>query len=169
MPPVYFAESDLQEVQAAWLELLKKEALTAPLKRARLCLHRAHRDKTQEMVIAFARGSLVAPHRYINAKSESFHLIEGELLVLMFDDDGRISKRLEMAPAGTGKTFLYRLSAPTWRSVVPMSDFVVVHETISGPFERDEGGYPNWAPPAADEEGLRSFLAAAAGQLVPAS
>ena len=108
-----------------------------PLRRARLCLHHDPRDKVQEMVIAFSRDPYVRLHRHVN-KRESFHVIEGEMAVVFFDDSGRVTRHIRMGPLGSGHAFLYRSSSSLWHTVVPLSEFVIIHETTNGPFVREE-------------------------------
>ena len=46
----------------------------------------------QEMVIAFYKDSYVRPHRHIGT-SESFHVAEGEIDVIFFDEVGKPTNR----------------------------------------------------------------------------
>jgi cupin fold WbuC family metalloprotein len=158
MSATFFIGDDITEITREQLEHLKQAAMQAPLKRARFCLHHSHDDKIQEMVIAFCRESYVRPHRHID-KSESFHVIEGELEVVFFDDGGQVTRRIKMGPFGSGHTFLYRLSSDLWHTVVPLSEFVIIHETTTGAFVKGETEFPNWAPDDADADGVRAFLA----------
>lgn len=116
---------------------LKSAAAEAELKRARYCLHHSPEDNVQEMVIAFCRDSNVPVHRH-HRKSESFHIIEGELEVLFYDEKGNQIKKIRMGPIHSGLPFLYRLASDEWHTVKPLSDFVIIHETTAGPFDPEE-------------------------------
>ncbi|MEW6237341.1 MAG: WbuC family cupin fold metalloprotein [Candidatus Omnitrophota bacterium] len=155
MAEAFFCEQDIIEVDEAWLSKLKQEAEASPRRRSRLCLHRNHKDLVQEMVIAFCRDSLVRPHRHVG-KSESFHVIEGDLAVLLFDEEGKAINKIEMGPRGSGKTFIYRISSSLWHSVVLLSDFAVIHEAAAGPFYPEENNFPAWEPKS--DADLRLFL-----------
>lgn len=144
----FHSHEDVGTVGPEELTQLKRAAQAAPLKRSRLCLHHDPQDQVHEMVIAFCRGSYVRPHRHQN-KSESFHVIEGECEVLFFDDAGQVVSRLKMGPA-PDQVFLYRLASPRWHTVIPLSEFVVLHETTSGPFLPDQAEYAEWSPEAED-------------------
>ncbi|MBI2890677.1 MAG: cupin fold metalloprotein, WbuC family [Nitrospirae bacterium] len=151
MPEVIYAEEDIVEVKPVWLDRLKREAAVSPRKRARLCLHRDENDRVHEMVIVMIKGTLIAPHRHVN-KSESFHIIEGDLVVLIFDPSGRVVRHIAMGPPGSGKTFFYRLSTSDWHSVVPVSETVAFHETTAGPFVRGSAEPPPpWGPRSPEE------------------
>jgi cupin fold WbuC family metalloprotein len=153
---VFYNEDIAAEVGEAWYEKLKRHAFEADLKRARLCLHHSAEDALHEMVIVFHRDTLVSPHRHV-AKSESFHLIFGELDVVLFDEAGRPTRVIRMGERGTGRSQVYRLSGPVWHSVIVHSEYAAIHEVTNGPFRPEAGDFAPWAPtePAA----LRAFLA----------
>jgi len=157
MSVAFFNGQEIIEINGAQLEDLKLAAVASPLRRARLCLHHNHDDKVQEMVIAFCRDTYNRPHRHRN-KTESFHVIEGELLIIFFDDAGKVTRRLKMSPLGNGQTFLYRLSSSLWHTVVPLSEFVIIHEITTGPFIKEEAEFAAWGPDVSDLEGIEKFL-----------
>lgn len=157
MSTAFFCGQEIVEVSQEQLDQLRQAAMQAPLKRARLCLHLSYNDTLQEMVIVFCRGSYIRPHRHVN-KSESFHVIEGELAVVFFDDEGQVTRRIQLGPLGSGRTFLYRLSSSLWHTVVPFSEFVTIHETTTGPFIKEETEFAAWGPDEADADGIRAFL-----------
>ena len=157
MAVFYFPDPGIIEINQRHLDQLKQAARQAPLRRARFCLHRDENDKVHEMVIAFCRDSYVPPHRHRN-KSESFHVIEGRLLVVFFNEQGAVTGKMEMSPLAAGKTFFYRLNAEQWHTVIPLTDFVILHETTPGPFRKEESDFPAWAPAAADEAAIRKFI-----------
>lgn len=155
MPTVFYNEESIVEIREEWLRRLEKEAELTPRRRARLCLHRSNDDSVHEMLIVFCRGALVQPHRNLN-KSESFHVIEGELRMIIFDDNGNPTQSFDMGPVGSGKVFMSRFSSSPWHTVIPLSEFVTVHETTRGPFVSSDTVFPKWAPPEGPV--LRAFL-----------
>jgi len=155
MPAVFRHSDDVIVVDDEWTERVKENARREPKRRARLNLHHSEEDPVQEMLIAFCKDSLNAPHRH-RGKSESIHVIEGRALVVFFDDGGRVTRRLHLGPPGGRLPSLYRLAAPTWHTVIPLDDIVVIHETASGPFSPDNELPPAWVP--RDEGSLRAFI-----------
>lgn len=158
MSAIFFSGQDIIEIDRHQLEELKLSAAAAPLRRARLCLHHSLDNVVQEMVIAFCRDTYNRPHRHRN-KTESFHVIEGDLLIIFFDDAGQEIRRLKMGPYGHGQAFLYRLSASMWHTVVPLSEFVIIHETTNGPFIKNETEFAPWGPQDGDKAGIEQWLA----------
>jgi cupin fold WbuC family metalloprotein len=144
----YFENQPIITIEDAALAELKKMASGAPLRRARFCLHHHDQDLLHEMVIVLCQDSYVRPHKHRN-KSESFHMIEGELLVVFFDDQGKTTRILPMKPKGQKGCFLYRLSTQLWHTVIPVSEYVVFHEVTNGPFIKEECLFPAWRRMAA--------------------
>ncbi len=155
----FVCKEETVEVGEEELGLLKRAALQDPLRRARLCLHHDHNDKVQEMVIAFCQDSYVRPHRHVN-KSESFHIIEGKLAIIFFDKEGHITRRVKMERCGNAHAFLYRSSNNAWHAVVPLSEFVIIHETATGPYRKEGTEFPSWAPSEDDADGIKRFWGA---------
>lgn len=156
MTNVFHNTDDVAEVGAAWFDRLKAEAVASDRKSARLCLHASADDPLHEMVIVFHKDIVVRPHRH-RRKSESYHMIFGELDIVLFDDSGRPSRLVAMGERGSGRTHIYRLSAPIWHSVIVRSEFAAIHEVTNGPFRPEENEYAPWAPDGG--AALRSFLA----------
>lgn len=155
MTEVFHHHDDIVTVGPAWLQRLKDAARNSPLRRSRLCLHREGGDAVQEMIIVLMKDVLFRPHRHLN-KTESFHIIEGELEVIIFDTDGTPQRVIRMGPANSGHVFCYRLCVSAFHAILPVSDMIVMHETTRGPFVAGEASFAPWAPESGDE--LRRFL-----------
>jgi len=156
-PAVFFCKDEITEILPERLNEIKQAAQEAPLGRARICLHHDNTDNIHEMIIAFCKDSYIRPHKHID-KSESFHVIEGELLVAFFDETGEVTHKIKMGPYGSSHTFVYRLSSSLWHMVIPLSEFVVIHETTAGPFMKEEVIFPEWAPEDSDIKGIKILL-----------
>jgi glucose-6-phosphate isomerase len=157
MTAVFKNQDDLIVVDQDWIERIKQSAREEPLRRARLNLHQSDDDQVQEMLIAFCHDSLNAPHRHIG-KSESLHAIEGRALIIFFDEDGSIKRRITIGSAGSRLPPWYRLSSSEWHTVIPLDDMVVIHETTTGPFRPSKDVVPAWIP--TDAVSLRKFIEA---------
>ena len=153
---VFYNEDEIAEVGQDWYDRLKRHAFEADMKRARLCLHQRPEDPLHEMIIVFHRDTLIRPHRHLN-KTESFHMIFGELDIVFFDDCGRTKRVVSMGDAASGKTQVYRLSGPVWHSVIVRSEYAAIHEVTNGPFRAEESDFAPWAP--SEPASLRAFLA----------
>jgi cupin fold WbuC family metalloprotein len=159
---VFYNSEMVAEVGEAWYEKLKRCAYEADMKRARFCLHHNPDDPLHEMIIVFHRDTVIRPHRH-RGKSESFHLIFGELDIVLFDDAGQASRVVQLGNQSSGKAQVYRLDGPAWHSVIVRTEYAAIHEVTNGPFRADESDFAPWAPTELDN--LRRFLADSRRQL----
>jgi cupin fold WbuC family metalloprotein len=154
---VYFNDQDICVVGKSWLTRLKVAANESPRGIARLCMHRSVEEPVQEMIIALRRDALFGPHRH-HGKTESFHVIEGRLTVLLFNETGDLDQTIDLGEPLDGSSFCYRLAAPIYHSVIPQTDMVVFSETTVGPFRKSDTDLAPWAPEYGEE--LRAFFVA---------
>jgi cupin fold WbuC family metalloprotein len=159
MQNVFHNQEDYAVVGPEWIERLKSTALQSPLRRSRLCLHRSAEDRLHEMIVALARDCLFEPHCH-PTKSESYHMIDGRAIFIIFKDDGSPARSLLLSPPGKGGAICYRLCTPAFHAVLPLDDVVVFHETTNGPFIKNDAMLSDWSPKSHDE--LQSFLVRAA-------
>jgi cupin fold WbuC family metalloprotein len=164
---VFIATGGVVQVRDADVALIVRKGTTNARKRARLCAHPGPDDKLHEMLIVLDRGTYIRPHRH-GGKSESFHVIEGELDVVLFHDDGTVRDVVRMGPYGSGRAFYYRLMEPCYHAVLINTPHVLFHETTNGPFDRAEVDFAPWSPAEGDPavpafvEKLRKAVAGAA-------
>lgn len=154
MTAVYRNLGPFVSVDQATIDMLLDAAATEPKRRARLNLHNDDADLIHEMIIAFRGDSLNMPHRHVG-KSESMHVLRGRVDVVMFDDEGNETQRTRLygrrrwADPGEwhSQPYVFRMNAPLWHTVIPVDDYVVVHETTNGPFVPGQNmEIPPWAP-----------------------
>lgn len=153
---VFVATGGVVCVTAADVALVKAKGTTNARRRARLCAHPGPDDPLHEMLIVLDRGTYIRPHRH-GGKSESFHVIEGELDVVLFADDGAVRDVIHMGPYGSGRVFFYRLMDECYHTVLVNTPVAVFHETTNGPFRRDDGVFAPWSP-AEGEPGVAAFV-----------
>lgn len=146
---VYVAGEPIVKIGQPEIDLLKAKVLTAPRGRVRICAHKSNDEPLHEMMIALAQSSYIRPHKHLK-KSESFHIVEGEVDVVTFDEDGKISEIIELGPFGSGRDFFYRLSTSIFHTLVIRSKILVIHETTNGPFKQDDAIFAPWAPEESD-------------------
>lgn len=148
---VLIATGGVVQVTAADLGPIVQRAERSPRQRARLCTHPSPAEPLHEMLICLARGTYVRPHRH-TGKSESFHIIVGELDVVLFNDDGTIQDVIGMGPYSSGKVFYYRLMESCFHTVLVNSDHAVFHETTNGPFDPADTEFAPWSPMEGDSK-----------------
>ena len=90
---VLYTTENITKINSADIDQLKVLSKTNPRKRIRICTHPNIEDNMHEMIIVHASGAYVITHKHIG-KSESFHMIEGLLLVVIFDERGNIIEQI---------------------------------------------------------------------------
>jgi cupin fold WbuC family metalloprotein len=154
---VFIAEGPIVRCGDAEIAFLKRQAQASPRKRARICAHKTKDDALHEMVIAIAEASYIHPHRHLD-KSESFHIVEGKVDVVIFDHAGVIVDVIELGAPGSGRCFYYRLSESVFHTLLMRTDFLVVHEVTNGPFTRDGTVLAPFAPPEDETDAARDYM-----------
>lgn len=154
---VLIAEGPIVRIGAEEIGVLKRQAAESPRRRARICAHPTNDDALHEMIIAISASSYIHPHKHLG-KSESFHIVEGEVDVAVFDENGNLVDVVELGGAGSGRRFFYRLSSAAYHTLVIRSDFLIVHEVTNGPFDRAKTVLAPFAPAEEDGAAARAYM-----------
>ena len=155
---VFVTSDNIAKVDRSDIEWLKAQAAQNPRERVRLCAHLDTGDAVHEMLIVHTKDTYIRPHKH-PGKTESFHLIEGALDIVVFEDSGKILEYIPMGDYASGGRFYWRLSSSYFHTVIPRSDVVVFHETTSGPFDpKTSKADASWSPEEADTEANTRFM-----------
>lgn len=154
---VLFADDRIVKVGRRDIEFLKERARCNQRKRIRLCAHKDIDNRLHEMLIVHTKDTYVRPHKHLN-KSESFHIIEGLVDVVVFDEVGDIIEVVQMGDYSSERKFYYRVSDSYYHSLFITSDFLVFHETTNGPFRRSDTVFAPWAPEEGDSVAVKGFM-----------
>jgi cupin fold WbuC family metalloprotein len=154
---VFIADDAIVRLDAEQMSFLKQQAQSSSRKRARICAHRSNDDALHEMLIAISADSYIRPHKHAS-KIESFHIIEGLVDVVVFDDAGAIVDVIELGDISSGKNFYYRLSDSLFHTLLIRSDFLTMHEVTNGPFVANETLFAPFAPPESCADEARVYI-----------
>jgi cupin fold WbuC family metalloprotein len=143
---VYMAPGPIASIGLAEIECLRSELVGNAKGRVRINLHPDGADTLHEMFIAIRPDSYIRPHKHQN-KSEAFHVVHGEVDIVIFEDDGSIAQVVRLAARSDTIPFYYRMSKPFFHTLIIRSDVLVVHEITNGPFVRDGSTFADFAPP----------------------
>jgi len=153
-----FNADDVLEVDQSLIDLLKQRALDSPSRRYRLCLHQSADESVQEMIVVHCRDNYSRPHHHPTTAS-SMMILEGELTVVLFDDDGNVTQTIDMAARESGRPFTLRLASRCWHMPVCRSEQLVFYETMTGPFRRDDmNAWAPWSPAEDDADAIAAYL-----------
>lgn len=108
---------------------------------ARFCLHRSPAENLQDMVILeYKDNKCRIPHKHSDS-FEAIHLIEGEILTLIFDDDGKLIDRRCLKKEGD---FIYRNAINRYHLYFPVTEFAIYREIRDGKFDKKTTLSPEW-------------------------
>ena len=158
-PEVAIAADRVVRVQREDVELLKQFAAGSNIGRSRICAHKDSGDQLHEMLIALGKQTYIRPHKHFN-KSESFHIVEGEVDIVIFHETGAVSDVIQLGDFPSGRAFFYRLADPWFHTLLIRSEVVVFHETTNGPFKKEETVFAPWSPEEKDAASVRTFMEA---------
>lgn len=144
-PEVFLAEGPIAAVGQTEINTLKSAVKASPKRRARINAHPDGDDTLHEMIIAIDASSYIRPHKH-PGKSEAFHIVEGEVDIVVFRDDGEIDRVVELGPPGGHRSFYYRMSDAFFHTLIIRSDLLVVHEITNGPFRPSGTVFAGFAP-----------------------
>ena len=89
--------------------------------------HNSLDDRVHRLLNALEPGTFIPPHRHKNPeKDETYVLLRGSLIVVFYDDDGNVAKKIELKP----NKGLYGLEIPagTWHSIIVLESNTVIFE-----------------------------------------
>jgi cupin fold WbuC family metalloprotein len=158
---VLYTKESVNKISKADMDFLKDRSYTNKRKRIRLCTHENFDDSVHEMFIVHHSGNYVPPHRH-SSKVESYHVIEGELEIIVFSDDGVILDIVRLDHESQEGYFYFRIPKGLYHTVLAVSDTVVFHEITNGPFIQDSINMtePIWAASEdADADTIYRYLA----------
>jgi cupin fold WbuC family metalloprotein len=156
-PEVLYSKDELSTVNSAEIDALKARSLENDRKRVRLCTHSDSNDVLHEMLIVHRKNTYVRPHKH-PGKTESTHIIEGLVDIVLFDDEGKVDRVLNMGDYASGRIFYYRMATPMFHTLIIRSDILVFHETTNGPFNRDATRFAPWAPEESETTVVFDFM-----------
>ncbi len=157
-PEVFLAEGPISTIGNEDIEVLRQAVRNTPKRRVRINAHPESTDELHEMIIAIEPGSYIRPHKH-PGKSESFHIIEGQVDIVVFSEAGNIERIVSLAAKGGRHPFYYRMSTPHFHTLIIRSDLLVVHEITNGPFLPTGTIYAAFAPEEDDSAKAAVFQA----------
>jgi cupin fold WbuC family metalloprotein len=155
-PEVFLAEGPIATIGSDDIEVLRQAIRKTPKRRVRINAHPASTDELHEMIIAIEPGSYIRPHKH-PGKSEAFHIIEGQVDIVVFSEEGNIERIVSLAAKGDRHPFYYRMSIAHFHTLIIRSDLLVVHEITNGPFLPTGTVYAAFAPEEDDVDRATAF------------
>jgi cupin fold WbuC family metalloprotein len=153
---VYFVEEKIFSIDHVEIDYLRSKLMSSSKGRVRINLHPQSSDLLHEMMIVLSPDAYIRPHKHPN-KSEAFHLVYGSVDIVLFNAAGNILKVIPLAANDRSRAFYYRMSEPTFHTLIVRSDILVVHEITNGPFIDGETIYAEFAPKEGKDDDIRQW------------
>jgi cupin fold WbuC family metalloprotein len=130
------------------LEELAAKAALSPRQRAHYNIHASADDRVQRFIVVARPAAYFRPHRHAT-KSELAMLLHGQVDVLVFDEDGRVTARYGI---GDGKdSMAYETPERTWHTLVSGPRGCAFLEIKEGPYDAATATeFAAWAPAEGD-------------------
>ena len=148
----------LRLIVPADLDALSRTAQENPRSRQHLNLHADYADPCQRLFNAVEPDSYIRPHRHTDPpKPECFVAVRGRFQLLLFDDTGKVTERIDLTPAGP--VVATDLAAGVWHTIVALETGSIFFETKPGPYVAlADKDFAPWAP-AEGSAMARQYLA----------
>jgi cupin fold WbuC family metalloprotein len=105
----------------------------------RICLHENSLDKHHDMIILQQKKNFYLPHKHLK-KGETYHIIKGSMASILFNNNGKIKKIIKLV-----KDDIFRTPLNTYHTMLPLTKFVIYHESKIGPFlKKNDSIFPKW-------------------------
>jgi len=152
------------------LRQLVQHAAISPRGRINHNLHPTLDDPIQRFFNWMEPGSYVRPHRHTDPpRWEAFLALAGRAVILVFTDDGTISARTEISPAGPDVAV--EIPGGGWHTVTATASGTTLFELKPGPYSQiSDKDFARWAPPEGDpgtDQFTRWFSTAKPGDVPP--
>ncbi|MHC4992475.1 MAG: WbuC family cupin fold metalloprotein [Planctomycetota bacterium] len=117
-------------------------------------LHADDDDTLHRMLNAIQPGSYVAPHRHLDPpKAESLLLVQGELGLIVFDDEGAPDESNFVWLSPTSGVLGADCRAGVWHTIVALEPDTVIFEVKPGPYRAaSDKDFAPWAPREGDPD-----------------
>ncbi len=146
MRGIFYAEEKVKQIDNKILDDLSAQAAASPRKRANYNLHPGLEDPVQRLCIAIEPGTYVRPHRHADpATGEVFLMLRGSAVVLLFDDTGRVTERVQLTAGGS--VLAVEIPPKAWHAIASLESGTVFFEVKQGPYSAPKAGnVAAWAP-----------------------
>ncbi|EAS84794.1 glucose-6-phosphate isomerase-like protein [Candidatus Pelagibacter ubique HTCC1002] len=149
--------SDIFVLKSKYIKTLKTKADKSNNKSYRILFHKNNSHLTHEMMICFKKNAVVPVHKHPGKRSESYHIVEGSMDVYFFKDNGKPIGYISLSKKNN--QIFYRLSSSKFHLLVPTSEYLIYHETVTGPFlSKADIIYPKWSANFNEISKINSFI-----------
>ena len=141
--------SEVKLISAGLFDRVADLAAASPRRRMNHNFHEAADDNPHRFLNVLLRGTYIRPHRHLApAKAETFLVLEGVAVAILFDGGGAITARYPLgAETPEGRVWGIDLPPGVWHTVLPRTERAVCFEVKPGPWmPATDKEFAEWAP-----------------------
>lgn len=126
---IYFNKKKFLNIN---LHSINKQIGLKNVKMVRYCLHKSEKDLIQESIIATKGFRYFRTHKHPKNKCETYHIIKGEIIICLINENGKVISRKKISSKKTSKIF--HVDSNIFHLIVPLSKITIWHEISLGPY-----------------------------------
>ena len=147
-------DNKILKIDREYIKYLKLLAEKNSMRKCTMCLHNDIREHVHEMINVYPQETYVSPHSH-PLKTETKIIIEGKMLIMLFDIRGEILEEFIMEREGF---FSFRVDKGIIHTIIPLTD-IVYYEIISGPFVgKNDNVFYEWAPKPDNDTEIKKWM-----------
>ena len=152
---VYSAQDSVISISKSEVDFLREVAEKSSSRKARILLHGTPEKDLHEMLIVHSYGQYIQPHINVHS-AKSFVVLDGDMIVVMYKNDGTINRHIHLSNYDSCLEFLLRIDEPVFHTVLATSNTVTFLETVKGPHR--ETCYAPFAPSPANVSEAEKYM-----------
>lgn len=153
-----FCDEPVFAADPAVVAMIKQRALASPQRGARLYLHRDNGQPMLEALVAATPAATRPPHCHAD-RYETHVFLEGRATAFLFDDQGALTRRVELGPPGRDTPCCLSAGPGEWHMIAFRAEMTVYYEVTPGPYTGPGMvRWADWAPAPDDVDGVAQFL-----------
>lgn len=140
----------MQLITRDLIEKVLEQAKRSPRRRMNYNFHSGPEDNPHRFLNVLVEGTYVRPHRHLDPpKAESFLVLEGQVAMFLFDDQGKVTSREVLGPP-QGAIGI-DIEPGVWHTLGVLTPHAVCFEVKPGPYApQSDKEFAPWAPKEGD-------------------
>jgi cupin fold WbuC family metalloprotein len=140
------------KIDESFISETSAKAQSSARRRMNYNFHQEDAATLQRMLNAMEPDTYIQPHKHENPdKVEAFFVLRGRILLIEFDEDGKIADHIILDP----KTGNYggEIAPKTWHTLISLEAGSVAYEVKDGPYDPSvDKNFASWAPAEGDKD-----------------
>jgi len=140
------------KIDHSFISQTSEKAVKSDRRRMNYNFHQQDSDTLQRMLNAMEPDTYIQPHKHENPdKVEAFFVLRGRILLVEFDDKGKITDHIILDPLQGN--YGGEIPPRTWHTLISLETGSVAYEVKDGPYDPNvDKNFAPWAPAEGDAD-----------------